>query len=208
MIDNKKYLKDVSSMYATAQRVKKYVMAELEKIDEKYRKIIAEEKGKLNEQLMVLNAQIKFYADIVNPEEMPVEQTSEKTEKEVVEEAEPVIADTIFPENNEPEEVTEPDSVAEDAGKPAGVPDAGVSSPDAVNTDKPTEPSKEEKKESEGEKIIEAPDEIAPLDNAGLVFDESSTALEGDPNNWPEYQPKEKVAVQEEADDWSDVQWN
>lgn len=234
MIDNKKYLKDVSSLYSTAQRVKKYVVAELDKIDEKYRKIIAEEKKRLNEQLEVLNAQIKFYAGIVNPEEIPAPEESEsKAEQTPAVEEEPVITDTIFPENNESEEVVESDPVAEDAGEPAGVPDAGIPSSDAVAADKPAESSEEEKKELEDEDMAKdlngvikkekSDKEKSDLDaeedanwteriESGelkeVAFEESNTETEGDPSQWPEYQEKQKPAVQETADDWSDVQWN
>lgn len=195
MIDNKKYLKDVSSLYSTAQRVKKYVVAELDKIDEKYRKIIAEEKKKLNEQLEVLNAQIKFYAGIVSPEETPAPEESEpKTEQTPAVEEEPVITDTIFPENNEPEETAEPTPVAEDAGEPAGdtFPDEPAPAP----------------KDLDAEEDAEWTERIESGELKEVAFEESNTETEGDPSQWPEYQEKQKPAVQETADDWSDVQWN
>lgn len=195
MIDNKKYLKDVSSLYSTAQRVKKYVVAELDKIDEKYRKIIAEEKKKLNEQLEVLNAQIKFYAGIVSPEETPASEESEpKAEQTPAIEEEPVITDTIFPENNEPEDIAEPDPVAEDAGEPAGdtVPDEPAPAP----------------KDLDAEEDAEWTERIESGELKEVAFEESNTETEGDPSQWPEYQEKQKPAVQETADDWSDVQWN
>lgn len=206
MIDNKKYLKDVSSLYSTAQRVKKYVVAELDKIDEKYRKIIAEEKKKLNEQLEVLNAQIKFYAGIVSPEETPASEESEpKEEQTPAVEEEPVITDTIFPENNEPEEVVEPAPVAEDAGESASVPTDG----EPATGDEPTDgaPAKtavdlDAEEDDEWSQRIES-DELKEV-----AFEESNTETEGDPSQWPEYQEKQKPAVQETADDWSDVQWN
>ena len=195
MIDNKKYLKDVSSMYATAQRVKKYVVAELDKIDEKYRKIIAEEKKKLNEQLEVLNAQIKFYAGIVSPEETPTPEESEpKVEQTLAVEEEPVITDTIFPENNEPEDTAEPAPVAEDAGEPAG---------DTVFDEPAPAP-----KDLDAEEDAEWTERIESGELKEVAFEESNTETEGDPSQWPEYQEKQKPAVQETADDWSDVQWN
>ena len=195
MIDNKKYLKDVSSLYSTAQRVKKYVVAELDKIDEKYRKIIAEEKKKLNEQLEVLNAQIKFYAGIVSPEETPASEESEpKAEQTPAVEEEPVITDTIFPENNEPEDTAEPAPVAEDTGEPAG------------NTvfDEPAPAAKD----LDAEEDAEWTERIESGELKEVAFEESNTETEGDPSQWPEYQEKQKSAVQETADDWSDVQWN
>lgn len=195
MIDNKKYFKDVSSLYSTAQRVKKYVVAELDKIDEKYRKIIAEEKKQLNEQLEVLNAQIKFYSGIVNPEETPASEESEpKAEQTPVVEEEPVITDTIFPENNEPEEVVEPAPVAEDAGESAG---------DTVLDEPAPAP-----KDLDAEEDADWTERIESGELKEVAFEESNTETEGDPSQWPEYQEKQKPAVQETADDWSDVQWN
>lgn len=195
MIDNKKYLKDVASMYSTAQRVKKYVVAELDKIDEKYRKIIAEEKKRLNEQLEVLNAQIKFYAGIVSPEETPAPEDSEpKAEQTPAVEEEPVITDTIFPENNEPEEIVEPDPMAEDAGEPAG---------DTVLDEPAPAP-----KDLDAEEDAEWTERIESGELKEVAFEESNTETEGDPSQWPEYQEKQKPAVQETVDDWSDVQWN
>ena len=206
MIDNKKYLKDVASMYSTAQRVKKYVVAELDKIDEKYRKIIAEEKKRLNEQLDVLNAQIKFYAGIVSPEETPASEDSEpKAEQMPAVEEEPVITDTIFPENNEPEETAEPAPVAEDAGELAGVP---VDSKPASDEQSADGTSAKIAADLDAEEDDEWNQRIESGELKEVAFEESNTETEGDPSQWPEYQEKQKPAVQETADDWSDVQWN
>lgn len=206
MIDNKKYLKDVSSLYSTAQRVKKYVVAELDKIDEKYRKIIAEEKKRLNEQLEVLNAQIKFYAGIVNPEETSASEESEpKAEQIPAVEEEPIITDTIFPENNEPEDIAESAPVVEDAGEPAGVP---VDSKPASDEQSANGASAKTAADLDAEEDDEWNQRIESGELKEVAFEESNTETEGDPSQWPEYQEKQKPAIQETADDWSDVQWN
>ena len=193
MIDNKKYLKDVSSMYSTAQRVKKYVVAELDKIDEKYRKIIAEEKKKLNEQLEVLNAQIKFYAGIVNPEDAPAEEKTEETPaEEPKEEVEEKIQDTIFPENN-------------------------------VEEKEETDEERHERFEKEDEEMAEELQEVIEEEEQELAdagpevqkeFIESNTQEEGDPNQWPEYEEKQELASVEgmkeipvmEETEWGDIE--
>ena len=196
MLDNKKYLKDVSSMYSTAQRVKKYVVAELDKIDEKYRKIIAEEKKKLNEQLEVLNAQIKFYAGIVSPEETPAPEESEfKEEQTPIVEEEPVITDTIFPENNEPEDTAESAPVAKDAGEPAGntVPDEPA--PASKNLDAEEGADWTERIESGELKEVEQP-EWTSTDPA-----EDWPAME-EPKREEEEEKKEPVLVTDDESGW------
>ena len=187
MIDNKKYLKDVSSLYSTAQRVKKYVIAELDKIDEKYRKIIAEEKKNLNEQLEVLNSQIQFYASIVGAgekaEEAPVEEQKEEVEEE--------IQDTIFPENNEPAEENKEESEDEKTEEePAPVPADGDDATDSVLSDWPDEQVQEKAKGMIVEEVVEK------LEDAGFVNidtvvkeeeneEESVPTFETNDDGWP-----------------------
>ena len=215
MIDNKKYLKDVSSMYSTAQRVKKYVVAELDKIDEKYRKIIAEEKKKLNEQLEVLNAQIKFYASIVNPEETPAEEKAEEAPaEEQKEEVEEKIQDTIFPENNEPDE--EEKKEAEDEEIAEDLNDAIQQEKGEMEEENPVKETQRQNENAEqaaprdldAEEDAEWDQRIESGELKEVPFEQSDTQQQGDPNQWPEYEEKKEVAVQETADDWSDVdQW-
>lgn len=97
MIDNKKFLKEISNILASAEKAKKVVLAEMDKVDEKYRKLADEEKKSLNEILANLNAQMKLYGPMVN-QEAAVETTPEPA----IEEEEKVV-DTVFPENNEEE---------------------------------------------------------------------------------------------------------
>jgi len=197
MIDNKKYLKDVSSMYSTAQRIKKYVVAELDKIDEKYRKIIAEEKKKLNEQLEVLNAQIKFYAGIVNPEETSVEEKTEETPaEEQKEEVEEKIQDTIFPENNEESEEekkeAEDEAIAEDLNN-------------AIEEEK-EEAQQEALRDLDAEEDAEWDQRIESGELKEVPFEQSNTEEQGDPNQWPEYEEKkEEIPAQTVEEDWGNI---
>ena len=98
MIDNKKFLKEISNIIASAEKAKKVVLAEMDKVDEKYRKLADEEKKNLNEILANLNSQIKLYAPIVNQE------TAEAVVADTAVEEEEKVVDTVFPENNEEED--------------------------------------------------------------------------------------------------------
>lgn len=103
MIDNNKLAKELSAIYASSNKAKKSVVAEIAKVDEKYRKLAEQEKAELNKTLEMLDAQLKYYGTILG--------LSKKDENEVKEEKEEAIEDTIFPENNE--EVVEPEAEEE-----------------------------------------------------------------------------------------------
>ena len=131
--DNKKLLKEFAAIYSASNKAKQALVAELGKIDEKYKRLAEEEKKSLNELVEELDRQMAFYGPLIGvdsdakaPKSEPVNEGGPsgeaESEKEPEPEEEPEIQDTLFPENNEPEEPTEPDPVAEDAGKPAGVP--------------------------------------------------------------------------------------
>ena len=103
MIDNNKLAKELSSIYSSSNKAKKSVVAELAKIDEKYKKLAEQEKAQLNKTLEMLDNQLKYYGTLLGLSDDAVE---EKVEEAVVEEPEkveeePVIEDTVFEENNE-----------------------------------------------------------------------------------------------------------
>ncbi len=108
MIDNKKLMKELASIYASSNKAKNSIISELSKIDERYRKLAEQEKAKLNDMLKNIEAQLGFYGPILdlnnsgNGDVADVILASGPEEKK--EEEEPVIQDTIFPENNEPED--------------------------------------------------------------------------------------------------------
>lgn len=129
MID--KLVKEFEKIRASLAKSKKLILVDIDKIDEKYRKLAQEEKKSLTESLAVLNEQLKYYDKMLDGKPV-VEETSEEsldadTAEDVPKEEEKAIEDTIFPENNEPEEtsvdeekkgmtVEEVVSVLEDAG--------------------------------------------------------------------------------------------
>lgn len=101
-----KLVKEFAKIRTSLAKSKKLILADIDKIDEKYRKLAQEEKKSLTDSLAVLNEQLKYYDKMLDGEQI-VEETDEKSEyvePDPVEEApEMTIQDTIFPENNEPE---------------------------------------------------------------------------------------------------------
>ena len=101
-----KLVKEFEKIRTSLAKSKKLIIADIDKIDEKYRKLAQEEKKNLTENLAVLNEQLKYYDKMLDGEPI-VEEADEKSEyvePDPVEEApEMTIQDTIFPENNEPE---------------------------------------------------------------------------------------------------------
>ena len=95
-----KLVKEFEKIRASLAKSKKLIVADIDKIDEKYRTLAQEEKKSLTENLAILNEQLKYYDKMLTGQTV-VEETSEESTKE---EQEAVIEDTIFPENNEPEE--------------------------------------------------------------------------------------------------------
>ena len=164
-------VKDMVDMFKdTVEQAK----AELDVIDEKYRKQIEEEKKTLKTTLAEAKAQLKVWEKLfssfdstmvqealgyeatatVEEEEQPtVEQTA------TVEEAEPIVTDTIFPENNEPEEVVEPAPVDEHAGESAGDPVPDEPAPAPQNLDAAEDAEWDQRIESGELKPVEWPEE-------------------------------------------------
>lgn len=145
MIDNKKFLKEISNIFTAADKAKKVVLSEMDKIDDKYRKLAEEEKKQLNSILANLNEQIKLYGPMVNGDkDTPVvtEETTSAPEEEMV-------VDTIYKENNDDpfaeenvEEVAEETTEAvEEAGSNLPWPDAVVTEdvPESEDTEEETE---------------------------------------------------------------------
>ena len=143
MTDNKKFLKEISNILAAAEKAKKIVLSEMDKVDEKYRKLAEGEKKKLNEVLANLNQQIKLYSPMVNDGDT-VQDMVESTDvpEEVTVPEEPKVVDEIFPENNESSE--EPD---EDPTESSPVPEA-IESDEANDWSSSDDEASEEKQES------------------------------------------------------------
>lgn len=135
MFDNSKLLKDLTSIYSSSNKAKKSVIAELAKIDEKYRKLAEQEKAQLNKTLDMLDAQLKYYGALLNLDGAAVVDVPESVQTEEVEE-EAKIEDTIFPENNEQAEEIAEEAVEEKTEEPAEQP-AEVEAPPIDATAEP-----------------------------------------------------------------------
>lgn len=177
--------KEFVKIRSSLAKSKKLIMSDIDKIDEKYRKLAQEEKKSLTENLAILNEQLKYYDKMLGtaPAEEATEEIEEAgTDNEVQQvEEEPVIQDTIFPENNEPEEQevkVEETSVSVQEAEPEEKNDAVVESADA------TEPL-----ESFVEEIAESDvDGIAAIEDVPEVTDASSDGalnVKVDENGWP-----------------------
>lgn len=97
-ITNKKLLKNFKTILASSISAKEIVASEIEKVDEKYRKLAEAEKADLNAQLKALDAQITNFQNILGSDSEAVDETPATEEK---------VVDTVFPENNVEEEETE-----------------------------------------------------------------------------------------------------
>ena len=96
-ITNKKLIKNFKNILSSSIAAKEIVQAEIDKVDEKYRKLAEAEKVELNRQMTALNIQIENYSALVG-------ESTEETEATATEEK---VTDTIFPENNEVDAVDE-----------------------------------------------------------------------------------------------------
>ena len=100
-ITNKKLLKNFKTILASSISAKEILTSELDKIDEKYRKLAEAEKSDITEQMAILDDQIKLYSAFLT------DTTQENAAEEATSVEEDVVVDTVFPENNVEEEETE-----------------------------------------------------------------------------------------------------
>ena len=117
--------KEFSKIYASCNKAKQTAMAEMGKIDEKYRRMAEEEKKSITEFVKKVDEQLEMYAGYLGldkgeevtetPEPAPVEGTPDMTPQEPEKEEE--IVDTIFPDNlDDIEEKKEEEVVEEKKG--------------------------------------------------------------------------------------------
>lgn len=96
-----KLAKEFEKIRTSLAKSKKLILADIDKIDEKYRRLAQEEKKSLTESLGILNDQLKYYDNMLGGVSETAEEASVDEQKT---EEEPKIQDTIFPENNEEEQ--------------------------------------------------------------------------------------------------------
>ena len=179
--------------------------AELDVIDEKYRKLIEEEKKNLKSQLAEATKQLKVWEKMFNSFDTTMVQealgyevnnTAEETEESAqesvadatVEETEPIVTDTIFPENNEPENIPEPAAVAEDAGEPATVPAPDAPAAVESSLDKEEDDEWNKRIESGELKEVEAsadPEPEWPVEEKPADGQKETPVLTDGEDGWP-----------------------
>ena len=166
-----KLVKEFEKIYASLGKSKKLILADIDKIDEKYRKLAQEEKKNLTESLAVLNEQMKYYASMLGNKTEEVNVEEQKDE-------EPVIEDTIFPENNVQEEKVETTATVEKFEEPAF---------------ETTYPEKEDESKEETKTVEEpAVADVVPSDSSVTADD---VAVE-----WPDGTSEEKEVKKEEEE--------
>lgn len=180
-----KLVKEFEKIRASLTKSKKLIVADIDKIDEKYRRLAQEEKKSLTESLSILNEQLKYYDKMLGGEPVQEESDEENREDSVQsepetnlpepkEEKEAVIEDTIFPENNEPEQVEEKIEEPEKKGMTQEEIVAGLESAGFVNIDTVVENTEE---------LGEWPDdENKPAEKKEVEV----SKFEIDDNGWPE----------------------
>ena len=108
MFENKKFLREITNILTSSEKAKKVALQEIEKIDEKYRKLAEEEKKSLSETVKNLDDIVSYYSAF----------TKKDNEEEKV-------VDNLFEENNEEEapeeeaEVVDEETETEKHGKDA-----------------------------------------------------------------------------------------
>lgn len=170
-----KLVKEFEKIRVSLAKSKKLILADIDKIDEKYRRLAQEEKKSLTESLGILNEQLKYYDNMLGGVS---ETTEEAPEDEQKTEEEPKIQDTIFPENNEFEETEKQEEAKE----------AEVNT-DAVVTEDVPQPEK-----VADVKNIETMAEDAPSEQAIEDIPELNSPEWNEPNNvntdddgWPKW---------------------
>lgn len=99
--DNKKLIKEINTIIASSAKAMELTRQEIEKVDAKYRALAEKEKADLEKLLKMQEGQISAYKAMVGITDEPA------PEPEQPESAEGKVTDTIFPENNEPEDAVE-----------------------------------------------------------------------------------------------------
>lgn len=128
---NKKFMKEIKSIFVSSEKAKKLAIAELDKIDAKYKALAEKEKAELNNVVKNLDAMLDMYRPMIESSDEPVidsavDDTLPFSDDDVVEEQgvteEPVIEAEV-PTEQEPEfdgagftaeDNKEPETVAEE----------------------------------------------------------------------------------------------
>ena len=100
MID--KLVKEFEKIRSSLTKSKKLILSEIDKIDDKYRKLAEEEKKSLMANLSAVNDQLKYFDNMLGgtADEPVDESTDDVVEEPVVVEEPEMVVDTIYQDNN------------------------------------------------------------------------------------------------------------
>lgn len=98
---NKKFINELKNIITSTDKAKKVALAEIDKIDAKYKALAEKEKASLSKTIKLLESQLTMYNDMIKADNDSVETEETVASAEQVSEKEATIEDTVFPENNE-----------------------------------------------------------------------------------------------------------
>lgn len=194
-----KLTREFAKIQSSLNKSKKLILADIEKIDEKYRKLAQEEKKNLNDSLSVLNEQLKYYkkmlgdeAEIISDDVAEEDVDTPKEEFAEQELEEDVIEDTIFPDNNPVEDKKETEPVKEGMTTEdivSGLEAAGVVALDKVIKEETETEAKSDIEEFVEEKELPDPDknDESVIEDIPEVKDTDWSDVKLDENGWPIY---------------------
>lgn len=110
---NKKFMKEIKSIFVSSEKAKKLALAELDKIDAKYKALAEKEKAELNNVVKNLDAMLDMYRPLIESSDEPVIDST-------VDDTLPFSDDDVVEEQEVAEEPTE--TVAEEPVIEAEVP--------------------------------------------------------------------------------------
>ena len=104
-----KLAKEFEKIRTSLNKSKKFILADIDKIEEKYRKLADAEKKSLMDSLSVLNDQLKYYDAMLGNQDNAVvdesdSEAEEFTDNDNLPSADEAVVDTVYPENNAQEE--------------------------------------------------------------------------------------------------------
>lgn len=97
---NKKFIKEITAILNASKKAKVLAQSELDAIDAKYKALADKEKAELNSTMKNLDSQIALYDSMLNIPETISEGKPDNETVTTSEDTEPVIEDTIYPDNN------------------------------------------------------------------------------------------------------------
>lgn len=150
---NKKFISELKNIIASTDKAKKVALAEIDKIDAKYKALAEKEKASLSKTVKLLESQLSMYNDMIKTDDESAEpEETTPNAAEQIPEKEQLIEDTVFPENNETVFDTE-ESSADDTQKTETTDDVedteSVEWPDDTSTEDTVAPSEPETNDSE-----------------------------------------------------------